>query len=46
MEKLKGILHFNYIFKMKLDRLKSNSRISDRKYAAFEIVGKAKFNLN
>lgn len=46
MEKLKGILHFNYIFKMKLDRLKSNSRISDRKYAAFEIDGKAKFNLN
>lgn len=48
MEKLKGIHipRFNYIFKMKPDRLKSNWRISDRKYAAFEIDGKAKFDLN
>lgn len=47
MERLKGILHFNYMFKVKLDQLKSNScRISDRKHAAFEIDGKAKFDPN
>lgn len=46
MEKLKGILSFNYIFKVKLDRWKINSRISDGKDAAFEIDGKAKFDLN
>lgn len=46
MEKLTGILSFNYIFKVKLDRWKINSRISDGKDAAFEIDGKAKFDLN
>lgn len=46
MQKLKGVVHFDDIFKVKLDRLKSNSWISDRKHAAFETDRKAKFNLN